>query len=292
MNLQNKAKSLFHMDGSQLMDLPIKTCKILSQQPTSTWSQCHGQAGRTFQSPDCYKSTVQVQPSVEISLNASASHYEIMTALRDKVHRSMAWDPCVPSESSNGTSIGVQTLFWNGTDCADGSDYDVNACWYYRLPADSYAAIDMGEPEATPVMRAVISCLMSALTGGENCLYFGESTTTPSTQLRQIHSEAMESLLISGSTTACDDGALLHLGEQPTTPIAQAILGATAVECIPISATVSNVGACKNEFVIHYEGAMDVAQPLPLCPGMDLDPSATLESSVVLHSQEPVGADT
>ena len=38
------------------------------------------------------------------------------------------------------------------------SDYDVNACGYYRLPADSYAAIDMGEPEVTPAMHAVIVC--------------------------------------------------------------------------------------------------------------------------------------
>ena len=58
--------------------------------------------------------------------------------------------------------------------------------------------------------------------------------------------EAMESELIPESTQAPDDGAILHLGEQRTTPIAQAMLGATAVECIPISATVSNDGACKN----------------------------------------------
>ena len=40
-----------------------------------------------------------------------------------------------------------------------------------------------------------------------------------------------------------DDGALLYLGEQATTPIAQAMaamLGATAVGCIQISATVPN----------------------------------------------------
>ena len=43
----------------------------------------------------------------------------------------------------------------------------------------------------------------------------------------------MESELIQKSTQASDDGALLHLGEQTTTLIAQAMLGATAVECIP-----------------------------------------------------------
>ena len=57
----------------------------------------------------------------------------------------------------------------------------------------------------------------------------------------------MESELIPESTQASDDGALLHLGEQTTTP-------ATAVECILISATVSNDAACNNECVIHYEG--------------------------------------
>ena len=46
----------------------------------------------------------------------------------------------------------------------------------------------------------------------------------------------MESLHILEFNQASYDGAL-HLGEQPTTPIAQAMLGATAVECIPISAT-------------------------------------------------------
>ena len=74
-----------------------------------------------------------------------------------------------------------------------------------------------------------------------------------------MESELMLNLLISTHWQASDDGALLHLGEQPTTPFVQAMLGATAVECIPISATVSNDGACNNEFVIHYEGTMDVA---------------------------------
>ena len=80
---------------------------------------------------DCDEPTPQVQPSVESSWNTSANHYEIMTASRDK-------------------------------------DYDVNAGGYYRLPADSYAAIDMGKPEVTPAaMHAVISGPTSALTGGE-----------------------------------------------------------------------------------------------------------------------------
>ena len=42
--------------------------------------------------------------------------------------------------------------------------------------------------------------------------------------------EAMASGLIPESTKASDDGVPLHLGEQPTTPIAQEMLGATAVE--------------------------------------------------------------
>ena len=75
----------------------------------------------------------------------------------------------------------------------------------------------MGEPEATPVMHAAISGPMFARTGGNHC---------PS-----------------------------NVREQPATPIAQAMLGATAVECIPISATVSKYGACNNEFNTHYEGS-------------------------------------
>ena len=55
--------------------------------------------------------------------------------------------------------------------------------------------------------------------------------------------EAMESELIPVSTQASDDRALLHLGEQTTTLIAQPILAATAVESIPISATVCKDGA-------------------------------------------------
>ena len=59
----------------------------------------------------------------------------------------------------------------------------------------------------------------------------------------------MESLHILEFNQASYDGAL-HLGEQPITPIAQAMLGATAVECIPKSATLSSDRACNNEFVI------------------------------------------
>ena len=64
--------------------------------------------------------------------------------------------------------------------------------------------------------------------------------------------------------------------------IAQAMLGATVVECILISATVSNDEACSNEFVIHHEGTTDAAQPVPPSPWMESYPSATIESSTVL----------
>ena len=96
--------------------------------------------------------------------------------------------------------------------------------------------------------------------------------TTPSLQLR-MDLEEMESELIPESTQASDDGARLHLCDQPITPIAQAMLGATAVEFIPISATVSNDGACNNECVMYYEGTTDAAQPVPPGVGMDRDPS-------------------
>ena len=117
---------------------------------------------------------------------------------------------------------------------------DISDCYYFRLPADSHAAIDMGEQEETLVKHAVISGTTSARIGMENCLsYFGENTTTPSMQPRLDSEAREESVLIPESTQASDDGALLHLSEQPTTPSAQAMLGATAVECIPIYAIVS-----------------------------------------------------
>ena len=68
-----------------------------SQMPTFTWT---GWEWRGY----CDEPTPLVQPSVESSSNTSASHYEIMTASRDK-------------------------------------DHDGNAGGYYRLPADSYAAV-------------------------------------------------------------------------------------------------------------------------------------------------------
>ena len=111
------------------------------------------------------------------------------------------------------------------------------------MPADSYAAIDMGEPEVTPAMHPVMSGPTSARTGGEiRFSKFDENMTTLS-----MDSEAMESELIPESTQASDDRALLHLGNQTTTPIAQAMLGAAVVEHIPISSIVSNDGACNSE---------------------------------------------
>ena len=87
------------------------------------------------------------------------------------------------------------------TELADGSHYDVNACCYYRLPADSYAAIDLGKQEETPVMHAVISGPTSALTGGEICLsYFCENITTPPTQLSMDSEVRVESVPILEST--------------------------------------------------------------------------------------------
>ena len=132
-------------------------------------------------------------------------------------------------------------------------------------------------------MHAVISGPGSARTGGEiRFSNFGEKMTSPSIQLR-MDLEAMGRELNPESAhwQASDDGPLLHLslagGEQTTTPIAQAMLGAPAIECIPISPTVSNDGACNNECVIHDEGTTDAAQPVPPSPGMDSDPPATLE---------------
>ena len=65
------------------------------------------------------------------------------------------------------------------------------------------------------------------------------------------------------STQASDDRALFMISsrsKQP--PLCASNDGATAVGCIPISATVSDDGTCNNEFVIHYEGTMDLTQPV------------------------------
>ena len=111
------------------------------------------------------------------------------------------------------------------TELADGSDNDVNAWWYYRLQADRYTAIDMahhmGELEATPVMHAVISGPTSVRTDREVCFSLanlGENMTltTPLTQL-SMDSDAMEIVLISESTQASDDGALLHIASWQAT---------------------------------------------------------------------------
>ena len=78
----------------------------------------------------------------------------------------MAWDQCGPSPTARVFKRYQHwraNIVWEGsswklkelTELADGSDYDVNASGYYRLPADSYADINMGEPEETPVMNAV-----------------------------------------------------------------------------------------------------------------------------------------
>ena len=79
-----------------------------------------------------------------------------------------------------------QTFTWTG-----GGDTPDS---YFKLLADSHAAIDSGEQEATPANHAVISDQTTARTGGENGLSdFGENTDTPSTQLRMVSDARVES---------------------------------------------------------------------------------------------------
>ena len=68
---------------------------IYSPHPTLTWT-----SREDIQVPECDKSTVQLQQSVESSSNVLASHYEIMTASRDKGSPIMAWDPCARSPTT------------------------------------------------------------------------------------------------------------------------------------------------------------------------------------------------
>ena len=101
-----------------------------------------------------------------------ASHCKMMTALRDKgSHMYDLKSVCTfPNRQSLQTvpALACKHCFRKElTELADGSGYDDSACGYYRPPAASYAAIDMGEPESTPGMHAVIPGRTSARTGGE-----------------------------------------------------------------------------------------------------------------------------
>ena len=136
----------------------------------------------------------------------------------------MAWDPCLQTAPASACKHCPGKEL---TERADGSDHDVHAAEdaYSRLPADSHAATDMGEPEETLVKHAVISGPSPTSAGTErpeNGLSdFGENATAPSTQLSVETEARVESVLIPESTQASDGGALLELGdsEQPTAPI-------------------------------------------------------------------------
>ena len=119
---------------------------------------------------------------------------------------------------------------------------------------------------------------------------FGKQSATSSTQPR---AEAMESECVRSATNASECGAQILLGEQPTHPSEQAMLGAAEVECIPRPAEVSD-GICRNNLVSHDEGTSDksvmVQRFLP-SPGMDSDPSAPLETSTSSMSLATMGKD-
>ena len=160
--------------------LPLLPVENLGLQLTFTWT-----GGEDI--PDSDKSTIQVQPSVESSSNALSSHCEIMTASRDKgshMHGlgSVYTFPNRQRLQTVPAPACKHCFEKERTELSNGSDYDVKACWYYRLPADSYASatIDMGEPEVTPAMYAVISFPTSARTGRYICFSnFVENMTTP-----------------------------------------------------------------------------------------------------------------
>ena len=88
-----------------------------------------------------------------------------------EVYKGMAWDSCVLSPAARvfKRSECKHCFGKELTELVNGSDNDVIGCGYreYRLQADSYAAIDMGEPETTPVIHAVISDPTSSQTSGE-----------------------------------------------------------------------------------------------------------------------------
>ena len=146
-------------------------------------------------------------------------------------------------------------------------------------------------------MHAVISGPTSTRTGGEILFSkIDENVTTPSMQhcntvwtWKLWRANSFQNLLKPLTT----EHYFISASKQPLLSRKQCLeVGTAVVELIPISATVSSDGACNNECVIHYEGTTDAAQPGPPSPGIDSDPSATIESSTVLLSQENVDEDT
>ena len=124
-------------------------------------------------------------------------HCEIMTASRDKGSHmyglgSVCTFPNCQSVQMAPASACKHCFEKELTEPSNLSDHHVNACWYYRLQADSYAAIDMGELEVTLAVHAVISDSTSALSGWEIRFFkFSENIATPSMQLT-MDLEAME----------------------------------------------------------------------------------------------------
>ena len=98
----------------------------------------------------------------------------------------MAWDPGVPAPT-------VRVLYqhrranivWERNLLNLLMDQTTTSTPAVTLPVDSYATIDMSEPESTQVKHAVISGPTSVGTCWEIWLSdFCENMTTPSTQLR------------------------------------------------------------------------------------------------------------
>jgi hypothetical protein len=128
------------------------------------------------------------------------------------------------------------------------------------------------------VMHAVISGPMSVRTGREN--RHSENRTFPSTQLC-MDSEAMESVLLSESNKAPDDGALLHLGEQSPTPIAQGMLNCSWVN--PDICSRFQRRGMQQRVRDALQRMIDVAQPLR--------PRIICGTTELLLAQETVDAD-
>ena len=130
---------------------------------------------------------------------------------------------------------------------AHGPEYDLDARRYHGLPADSCAAINIGESVATSVMHVIVSGPVP-------------------TECPEEYEDHRDS----------DGDSLSNFGETPTTPSTQPRKEARESERIPNNTQNSNDGAYNNEFVTHDEGATDVGrQPVPPSPEMALMRSAT-----------------
>ena len=102
-----------HSDGATKTPMIVTLTRFLASLTFLVHSRrSHGLARKTFQTAT--SQLFKFNQARKAFSNASASHEEMMMVSRDKFHTCMAY-LTQPPKSSNGTSIGVRTLFSKGT---------------------------------------------------------------------------------------------------------------------------------------------------------------------------------